>query len=134
MEVRVVLARFGCDTQQDSDTVVRRFSYAWFDSDCVIYLQFLDLRRDIVKRMHSLSHTARMALDVNVSFSGFVTGVSVKRQWLEKVSVEEYTLEGLRTTLQSSRHTFRPYFEIVAREVVSQFLAPSAPHSTVHVT
>ena len=57
----------------------------------------------------------------------------VNAEWLEKASVELYSLERLSEMLCTMKDVFRPYFILILRQTIAQFASPSLPGSHVVV-
>ena len=71
------------------------------------------------------------ALNLTTSSKGTLRGAAVRKEWIEKACVHEYTLAQLVRAVQSNRQVFRPYFVLVVRQVIAQFLHPPKPHAVL---
>ena len=110
----------------------RRFVYAPVDESCVQYVEMLRIQRDLVRRLDDIPRSARAAVRTVRSRHGALLGASVRKEWLEKSCVHEYSLYDLAVKVQTSRHLFRPYFPIVVRETLAQFVSPAPDSTNVH--
>jgi hypothetical protein len=88
-----------------------------------------------LKALEALAPTmVQYAVNSERTPTGSIVSLSVRSEWLEKASVDFYTLEQLAYSLSSNRQTFRPYFALVLAQTLAQFRSPSSPGSFVQTT
>lgn len=109
----------------------RRYSYGPLDEGCRAYAQYLSLRSELTSRIGMVPQEIHRALNLTTSSKGTLRGAAVRKEWIEKACVHEYTLAQLVRAVQSNRQVFRPYFVLVVRQVIAQFLHPPKPHAVL---
>lgn len=111
----------------------RHFCYGPVDDACRRYAELLELQREAAARLRALPRLLRArAVVVTATDDDVVTGVTVRSEWLEKMCVQEFTLDQLTDSLQTQRSLFRSYFLTVAQHAVVQFASPAASCSNVY--
>lgn len=111
----------------------RRFRYGPVSGAAHRYAEMHDLLRRMREALASLPSGMRRAVRFRRHATGDVSDVAVREEWLEKMCVQEVTLDQLHVDLQRNRHLFRPFFLVVIRQAIGQFHLPSPPHSNVLV-
>lgn len=106
---------------------VRRFAYAPADERCRQFVNLVELRRGMAHCVASLPGALHAALKLELSPHGFILRAAVRGEWLEKAGVHECTAAQLEAALRGGGHSFRPYFALMAQQVVAQFAAPPPP-------
>lgn len=118
-------------------TVTRTVSFGPVDtsptSRASCFVELLELRHSIAQSVAALPKVLHTALNLELSSGGALLRVAVRHEWLEKCCVHEYSAEKLTEALRETRHSFRPYFALMVRQVLAQFADLAPPESIVHV-
>lgn len=83
--------------------------------------------------LHAELETLLVSVDARAVAKRARGNVHVCDEWLEKSSVQLVTLSQLEYLVNQRRDSLRPFFRMVATQVVSQFRNPSAPRNIVEV-
>lgn len=125
-----IVFRYSCAHVDDAARTVTHTTSALPDATCLAFVEWLEARRVVLRELASLPEVVRVGA-VRVESHGSEMRVRVNGDWLEKVSVRDYTLGELQETLRNNAVVFRPFFISVLRQTLQQFVQPAAPRSVV---
>lgn len=125
--------RLSVSLRSATDVVwVHRVAFGPMDEACKRFVEALHVRTELTAAVRDLPRAVHGALRVTTAASGAILGVAVRHEWLEKDCIREYTIPELVTALQEQGPSlFRPYFLLVVRQVIAQFIAPASPFSCI---